>query len=178
MPILKDQRELIRVLNLEKDENERRYTNILRAIEDNPNSQRNLQDPEPASIDKRLISNLSSVDRAATHLLTAPKSFALPSSTLHTDHDQSGIPIADLDLPAGLKHQQERIVHHTHLVQKLVTEISSPQYKIDYGTRDRMHTGVLKKHYKEWASQRRRYGPDHLEEIFASYSDVVGPTAL
>lgn len=78
-----------------------------------------------------------------------------------------------IDLPEGLKLHYEKIHHHTSLVQNLLSEIDSLEYKLDHNTRGRMHTGVLQVHWNEWNSQRRVFGIHPFEKIMSNSSEIA-----
>lgn len=171
LPILEDQRDLIRILAAEKDANEQRYENLLKAIADRPkisvddaaqNGKASSGSFDASSFHSTTLTLLNSSDDASLHST---------GSVQPTVRRVTELPV--IDLPEGLKHHHERIHNHTQLVQNLLIEIDCLEYKLDHGVRGRLQTGVLDIHWKEWELQRRRYGNESLAKIIASSTEVV-----
>lgn len=168
---MKDQRELIKVLAAEKDENEKRHERILKALSDKATVHSSNSADTAADPDKRLDHNFATISPASTLVTDTVPS---PSLDLMSQPASEDLPTsAPVDLPPGLRHHQQRIQHHSELVQNLVSEIKSLRYDLDHGTRHRMHSGVLAIHWNEWAAQRRRYGHENIQKILERQVDVV-----
>lgn len=163
LPILEEQRDLIKVLASEKDENEKRYNRILKAIATNPRS----DSAGPLSSD----TGSANLSRVST--VVASEKEVLKSMVCMNAQDLQEDTLPAIDLPRGLKHCHETIHHHSSLIQSLLTEIASHQHKVDFGIRDRMHNGVLELHWNEWASHRLHYKFELFEAILAGHPEVV-----
>lgn len=162
---------MIKVLAAEKDENEKRHEQILKALSDNATVYSLSSADIATDLAKGLDHNLATISSAST-LVT--DNVSSPSVNLMSQPRSKDVPtVASIDLPPGLKHHQQRIQHHSKLVQNLLSEIKSLRYDLDHGTRDRMHSGVLAIHWNEWAAQRRRHGHEGFLEILEQHVDVV-----
>ena len=142
--VLEDQRDLIKSLLDEKQENEKRYDAIMKAIEGKP-------------------SDGFSIASSTTLVGLPDNDFPLPKDPTMTD-----------TFPPTLKHQQTRIQKHTQLVQRLLDEIDDVNYKLDHGPRGRLQDSVLKAHWTEWASQRQRVGIKPFEIVLVKNEAIVG----
>ncbi|KAK5944618.1 hypothetical protein PMZ80_003901 [Knufia obscura] len=171
LPILKDQRELIKVLATEKDENEKRYERILKAIEDKPTHQTSASADNAAPSIKSVDLGLTTISTATTIVPDNASLSSINLASLPESKNDSTLP--KIDLPPGLKHHHQRIQHHSDLVQNLLLEIKDLQYDLDHGTRARMHSGVLDIHWNEWAAHRQRHGHEHFQKIFEKHADVA-----
>lgn len=74
-------------------------------------------------------------------------------------------------------HEQE-LQHHGILVETLMNEINASRYQINHGIRYRMHQGVLRAHWDEWSSFRKRFGHGKLMKLISLHSEVVGQVEL
>lgn len=171
-PVLEEQRDLIRKLVADQHIHEQHYENLLKAIKDRPKtlgddagngSGASIQNFDAGSVNSTALTLVNTGDHA-----TQPSNTTVQPSTIQK---VSELPV--LDLPDGLKHQHERIHHHTHLIQNLLLEIDCLEYKLDHSVRGRLQTGVLDMHWTEWSLQRRRFGNEPMEEILASSTEVV-----
>lgn len=174
LPILKDQRELIKVLANEKGENEKRYQRILAAIADRPyqdGTKRSVDlSASPPGSDAPAFVPLSTASTAPTMIDPDPQAYTTGTTT---KQPTKTIILPNIVLPTGLQRHHERIHHHSCLVQNLFSEIASLQYNLDFSTRDRMQNNVLDMHWEEWSSHRLRHGHEHFEKILGVHTDVV-----
>ena len=94
-------------------------------------------------------------------------------SSLMSSSDTLGSFSSDLSVPASLRIRDEEIQHHAMLVHNLLEEISDVQYRIDHGIRHRMHDGVLKIHWDEWAPFATKHGHEHFHRAFEQHKHVA-----
>jgi Fungal N-terminal domain of STAND proteins len=151
LPILKDQRELVRTLVEDKNASEAKLQRVLRAIED-----LKVADVAPPY----------SVSNANALVPTA----VMPSAT---DSARSVIEEKSPKLPSALKAREEEIRHQCALLRNVIDEIGFQHYKIDHGLRDRMHLGVLSAHWDGWCALRNLYGDEVLLQAFSEVPAVV-----
>lgn len=170
LPMLKDQRELIKVLASEKDENEKRYKHILAAIADKPPDNVKISGAPSTSPDGSFTTTLTALSTTTTVIDPEPQTIKVE---LSDREPAKGILLPLITLPPGLERHHERIHHHSYLVQNLLSEISSLQYKLDVSTRDRMQNGILNMHWDEWSMYRLRHGHEHFEKMLSTHPDVV-----
>lgn len=158
--VLKDQRELLNALDEEKRANDARFEKVLRALE-------NFQVDETTTA-------AANAHFAQQNMMLQPNQ-AFPASQpngkdLRTTYDA---PYDITRLPPALRYREKEIQHHCALVTRLVQEVSSVQYQIGHGLRDRMQKGVLGVHWKEWLSLRKQCRNEELLDLFSSHPDVV-----
>lgn len=57
------------------------------------------------------------------------------------------------NLPPGLHHRADEVLDHCRLVMRLLEEIRSPQYKVDFDIRHNIQQKILEAHYNEWCEE-------------------------
>ena len=112
----------------------------------------------------------SSQESAPSRPLLRPSS---TKSSFRSSSDTLGSFSSDPSVPASLRIRDEEIQHHAMLVHSLLEEISDVQYRIDHGIRHRMHDGVLKIHWDEWAPFATKHGHDHFHRAFEQHKHVA-----
>ena len=160
LPILKEQRELVRTLVEDKNESEAKFQGVLKAIED------------------LKVTNLAPDFASNTAALVASK---IPSSTFRSLSEVSaGIAAGQQrsQLPTALKAREEEIRHQSALLRNVIDEIGYQHYKVDHGLRDRLHRGVLSAHWSRWEPLRKLYGDAVLLQAFAEVPAVVSNPQL
>jgi hypothetical protein len=155
LPILKDQRELVRTLVEDKNESEAKFQRVLKAIEGLKVT--NLPPEFPSNTAAIVTSTIS------------PSTFNIPNdfSAGPTARDKRS------QLPTVLKAREEEIHDQCALLRNVIDEISRPHYKVDHGLRHRMHSGVLSAHWSGWSPLRNLYGDAALLQAFAEVPAVV-----
>lgn len=122
-PALKDQHELIKVLESERDGNEKRHQRMLAAIAD-----RTYQDGVKRSVDLSAPSDRSHtppfapMSIASTIITPDPQA---STSEATTKQPTKKIILPNIVLPAGIRRHHERIHHHSYLVQNFLSKIAS-----------------------------------------------------
>jgi hypothetical protein len=175
LDVLKDQRELVKVLVEDKNASEKKYRLALKALEwaatRAPLQEATTEVPPPAPAGVVEPARVASVFQ--TNFVTN----AVPKGGAATDKSEA-FPVHVWSLPSGLRYRREEIQHHCTLIKNLLNEVSAVRYKIDPGFRDRLHRGVLGVHWEEWAPLRELYGDEALIKVFSQYPEVVsqGPT--
>jgi Fungal N-terminal domain of STAND proteins len=159
LPILKDQRELVRTLVEDKNASEAKLQRVLKAIEDLKVS--DAAPPYSASISSAFVPPVAA---SSTALSSAVKETERPRAEPNQDLQQ---------LPPALKAREEEIRHQCALLRNVIDEIGFRRYKIDHGLRDRMHRGVLRAHWDGWCSLRNLYGDEVLLRAFSDVPAVV-----
>ena len=86
---------------------------------------------------------------------------------------QEGTQSSPLLSPSSTGRERE-IEHHGSLVENLMKEISASRYEINHGIRYRMHQGVLRAHWDEWSSLRKRFGHAALMKKICLHTEIVG----
>ena len=160
LPLLRDQRELIKTLVEDKNASEKRFAQITHSIEGlqiTPAAPEYSEKPDSS----QNVSNLMTVN---TVVIPAGQPNLSSARDVNFESD---------DLPPGLAYRKEEIDHHCTLVNNLIREISAVQYKIDHGLRHNMHQGVLGVHWNEWSKLRKNYEGEHLLKMFSPHGDVV-----
>jgi hypothetical protein len=150
-PVLQEQRALLEALVEEKLANEQRYSALMKAIQERPNS------PTPTSPFPKLIPTQPPDDHAvrrSSRQITVDNLPASPGSLLPTPSDP----------PLALNDRELR--DYNSLVGHLLEEIHSNHYNLERKMRWRVHDGVLDIHWREWAPFRQVHGNDVLLERF------------
>ena len=160
LPLLRDQRELIKTLVDDKNASEKRFAQITQSIEGLHITPAAPEYSEKPDISQN-VSNLMTVNAIA--MATGQRNLS-SAREVNSEPD---------NLPPGLAYRKEEIDHHCTLVNNLIREISAVQYKIDHGLRHNMHQGVLGVHWNEWSKLRKTYDDEHLLKIFSPHGDVV-----
>ena len=172
---MRDQRELIKVLAAEKNENEKRHERLLKAIAEKPTDQGLPLGDDTTQLNRTTALNVTAISKAA---ITEAANASSPSFNLGLQSKRkNNLAFTHIDLPPSLRHHYQRMHHHSELVQNLLSEIKSFKYDLDHGTRDRMHSGILKIHWDEWAAHRRRHRYEYFQKILEKHVDVVGRDA-
>lgn len=155
LPILKDQRDLVRTLLKDKNDSEAKFQRVLRVIENAKAADGG--PPCPASNITSLVASTVASDTSATSIRDNTQ---LASATRP-------------QLPSTLKAREEEIRHQCALLRKVIDEIGFGHYKVDHGLRDRMHRGVLGAHWDGWYPLRKLYGDSVLLKAFSEVPAVV-----
>lgn len=136
LPILKDQRELLKCLVDEQAASQKQYDKVLKRLELLNLAQDN------ASMSQRSLDSTAVPNSTLTLVNTTSPSIGAPGS-------ESLIP----SLPAHLHDRAEEIFDHCRLVNTVIEEVNHAQYKIDLGIRYRTQELILDSHYNEWAHE-------------------------
>jgi hypothetical protein len=155
LPILKDQRELVRTLVEDKNESEAKFQCVLKAIED-----LKLMNVPPYSA-------FNTTALVATTIPPGVFESPIGVGAGQTAGEQNS------QLPTALKGREEEIRHQCALLRNVIDEIGYQHYKVDHGLRDRMHRGVLSAHWSGWNPLRKLYGDAVLLQAFAEVPAVV-----
>ena len=139
LPILKDQRELLKSLVDERNASHKQYDLVLKRL-----------DQLAVGRDDSSLSSLSTETTRTTNsnMTLVSSTASLPKSAPHFDKD-SLLP----KLPAHLHHRAKEMFDHCRLVQAVIEEVNHTQYKIDLGIRYRTQEMILDSHYNEWVHQ-------------------------
>jgi len=164
LPILKDQHELIRTLAAEKNENDRRYQEVLKL---SPSGTSSLSESATVVNDDGPLNKDQIATSSDEPFLMSPINITSPV-----------LPVPNSNLPFWLKHYYPRIQHHSDLVETLLSENSSLRYRLDHGIRDRMHNGILDLHWKEWAKHRDTHGFQAFDQVLAHHEEIVSNCGL
>jgi hypothetical protein len=152
LPILKEQRELIKILVEDKVATQKRFEQALRTIGDaEAKTQSTREFPNP----------------------TTQSSFVLVSGI---QQDQKLVDVEAVlvpPLPVGILRWKEEIEHHSALVKSLPCEASASHYNIDHGQQHRLHEGILHVHWEKWSRLRKMYNNEILLRAFSSRHPVV-----
>ena len=136
LPILKDQRELLKSLVEEKMASQRQYDLVLKRL-DQLTVARDDSSLATASKETAVTTN-SSVTLVSTTSSMSEKQNLLEKESL--------LP----SLPAHLHYRAEEIFDHCRLINTVLQEVNHAQYKIDLGIRYRTQQLILDSHYDEW----------------------------
>jgi hypothetical protein len=161
LPILKEQRELIKTLVEDRKTTQKRFEHVLKTISD---TSANEEPPNPA---------LKTQSSGGIPFQTMQSSFAVASEINQHQKHVNMEPVSVSSLPIGLSRRKEEIEHHSALVKRLLEEASATHYNIDHGQRHRMHEGILHVHWKEWSPLRKMYDDETLLSVFSSHHPVV-----
>jgi hypothetical protein len=155
LPILKDQRELVRTLVEDKKESEAKFQSVLKAIED------------------LKVTNMPPDFLFNTAALVASK---IPPDTSKSHREVRADTTGGeqcFQLPTALRAREEEIRHQCALLRKVVDEIGYQHHKVDHGLRHRMKIGVLSAHWFSCRPLRNLYGDAVLLQAFAEVPAVV-----
>jgi hypothetical protein len=161
LPILKEQRELIKVLVEDKETTQKRFEQVLRTICDAPASEK----PPNLALDTQSTREIPNQ--------TTQSSFMVLSGIHHDQKLVNVEPVLVPPLPVGILRWKEEIEHHSALVKRLLDESSASHHNIDHGQRHRMHEGILHIHWEEWSRLRKMYNNETLLRAFSSRHPVV-----
>jgi hypothetical protein len=136
LPILKDQRELLKSLVEEKVASQKQYDEVLKRLD------RLTVDRDDASLSSLSKETTRTTNSSITLVSTTPSLFDAPVAP---DNDAL-LP----SLPPHLHHRADEIFDHCRLIKAVIEEVNQARYKIDLGIRYRTQEGILDSHYNEW----------------------------
>jgi hypothetical protein len=151
LPILKDQRELLKCLVDEQVASQKQYDQVLKRLELlNVGS-------DDVSLSKASIETASVTNSAFTLVNTNFQPVG--------NFEKTGSELIIPSLPAHLHDRAEEIFDHCRLINTVIEEVNHAQYKIDLGIRYRTQELILDSHYNEWAHEienqaRSSYKPE------------------
>lgn len=155
-PVLKEQQDLLKALGEEKLANERRYDELMRAIE-----------KRGSQSQMSTFSSLGQPDASffAAHVALGPRSQNLEAVEYpHTPSSSSNNRIV---------FDEGKLRDYISLVACIIEDIHSKRYKLDKGMRLRVQDGVLDLHWQEWAAYRQYYSDDVLLRKFRQLPELV-----
>ena len=161
---------MIKALVSEKKENEQRYDKLLKAIDDGRGGQGSGSRTDATILTKNLDPSLTSLSTAAT-LIADDSASTVSRTSSQTQADPFALPVVNTS--TTLKRVHEQIHHHSLLVQNMLTQISSSQYKLRPRTRNNLSDDLLCSHWKEWSNLRLMNPLEHFEGMLAPHEDVV-----
>ena len=161
MPILKEQRELIKILVDDKVVTQKRFEQALKTIDHTPAN----AEPPKVAFDTPSSREISSQ--------TTQGSFVAMSGLQQDQKPVNVEPVLVPPLPVGLLRWKEEIEDHSALVKRLLEEASALHHNVDHGQRHRIHEGILYVHWEEWSRLRRMYNRETLLRAFSSRHPVV-----
>lgn len=170
--MMRDQRELIRLLAAERVEINRRLTKATALASQqatstsNPGSSGNVSAP-------RFLGPQSKPGHTRAFSAGAVEDFTMSPISASSPMATEQLEIPNVNLHASLRHHFERIQHHSYLVENLLTEISSSRYRLDHGIRDRLHMGILKLHWNEWSRYRSVHGHQVFDQMLFNHEEIV-----
>jgi hypothetical protein len=139
LPVLQDQRELLKQLVEEKTQNQRQYELVLKRLD-----QLHVGGEGPSSSSASAISNETSATSSSMTLVSTNSSSSILTAQ-EKEHE-----ILRPHLPMHLHDRAEEIFDHCRLVRALVEEVNHAQYKLDLGIKYRAQQKILESHWEEW----------------------------
>jgi hypothetical protein len=136
LPILKDQRELLKTLVEEKVASQKQYDQVLKRL-----------DQLTVGKDDTSLSSLTREITSTTNSSVTLVDQGRSTETLPGTSQDDLLPT----FPAHLQHRAAELIEHCRLVKTVIGEVNHAQYKIDLGIRYRTQELVLGSHYSEWA---------------------------
>ena len=137
LPILKDQRELLKSLVEEKVASQKQYDLVLKRLD-----QLTVGNDE---------SSISSLSKETTRTSNSSITLVNLSSSVPEAHARFDEASLISSLPGHLHHRAEEIFDHCRLINTVLEEVHHTQYKLDLGIRYRTQEMILDSHYNEWA---------------------------
>jgi hypothetical protein len=159
LPILRDQRALIKALVEDSATNITKFDQVMKRLEGLDMNDSVAEQDRPKGVIFQQV-NLNAV------------SFNHNVVSEHPERSKSGSSAFN----AIPHYRLEEIVDHSHLVSELVQKINAAQWKINHGLRHNLHERVLDVHWQEWSNLRGVYGEDALLKSFSRHHEVVGGT--
>ena len=140
LPILRDQRELLKSLVEEKIASQKQFDHVLKRL-------------DQLAVDKDDPSNTTSASKepvgSSNSSLGLVSMYSAAPQIPTRDDKESLLP----SLPAHLHGRAEEIFDHCRLVNAVIEEINHARYNIDKGIRYRTEELVLDSHYNEWTHE-------------------------
>ncbi len=139
LPILKEQRELLKSLVEEKIASQKQYDLVLKRLDRLTVKEDN---SSVSSLSKETMRTFGSSTTLVNTLSSFSESHAQPDG-------DSLLP----KLPVHLHHRADEIFNHCRLINAVIEEVNHAQYKLDLGIRYRTQEMVMDSHYNEWVHQ-------------------------
>ncbi len=142
--VLRDQQELIKILNEEKKANDQKFDLLTKAIESLKPVQNGTNNP----------SKTSPVESQPPPVYEAPRNVFLNLASQSSEGQSASDPAF------------EEVAHYCALVKRLLAEIDAVQYKINQEMRQRFHSNILSIHSKEVYHLKKVHGHYVLQKTF------------
>ena len=147
LPVLQDQRLLLKQLVEDKLHNQRQFDLLLKRLD---------QMTVSAGDDNSLLSKDKDLSRTASSVINLVNTSASIASVPAEDEKDLLTP----HLPMHLHDRAEEIFDHCRLVRALIEEVNHVQYKLDLGIKYRAQQKILENHYDEWEKHLAEHESD------------------